>query len=333
MAAQAADLVPRVALSSGAGMPQSGLGCWRSPPGEVETAVAAALDQGTRHLDCAAIYGNEAAIGGVLAAKLQPSGPLPREELFVTSKLWNTEHAPDRVRPACLRTLEDLQLKYLDLYLIHWPFVTYDHGIEREEGMEEVHFTETWRIMEALVEEGLVRSIGLSNFNSSQVREILTLPGLKIRPAVLQVECHPYLAQTRLLSFCQAEKIAFTAFCPLANPAAPEGMRMFGCEGGWRDKSVMEEPVVLEIARAHGRSAAQVVLRWNVQRGVIVIPKTKSPARLLENAAIFDFVLSEAEMAGIDKLDAGLRVCGYSGMMDHPLHPWGRPAQAAGVEF
>jgi len=155
----------------------------------------------------------------------------------------------------------------------------------------------------------------------------------RIRPAVLQVESHPYQTQEPLARYCRDNGIVLTAFCPLANPAAPDGMRVFGKEGGWRDLDAMTEPAVVEIARKYRKTGAQVILRWQVQRSVVVIPKSKSPARILENASLFDFELTDAEMAAVANLHQGLRVCGYTGMSEHPLHPWGTKAAEQGVAF
>ena len=238
------------------------------------------------------------------------SGKIRREQLWVTSKLWNTYHAPQHVRPAVERTLRDLQLDYLDLYLIHFPiaqaYVPFDERYppgwfadpaHPERGMNPVGVpvSETWGAMEELVTAGLVRQIGVSNFGVSLLRDLLSYA--TIRPAVLQIELHPFLAQEKLLRFCRNERIGVTGFSPLgAGSYVPLGMAE-------ADDSVLEQPIVRKIAAAHNKTPAQIVLRWGVQRGTAVIPKTSRPERLRENLAIFDFELTADEMNSITALD------------------------------
>merc|ERR1712059_153006 len=196
-------------------------GTWKSAPGQVTEAVEHALKSGYRHIDCAAVYGNEAEVG----AGIRASG-VAREDIFVTSKLWNTKHHPEDVEAACRKTLADLGLNYLDLYLIHWP-VAFERGDvafpKNEDGSLrydiETHPTTTWLAMEKLVEKGLVRTIGLSNFNSEQITDILKKGSIK--PVTNQVECHPYLTQAKLLEFCKERDITLTAYSPLGSPDRP----------------------------------------------------------------------------------------------------------------
>lgn len=221
-------------LSSGGAMPLVGLGTWQAPPGEVGAAVKVALESGYKHIDCAACYGNEAEIGAVFAEMF--AGPTKREDIFITSKLWNSEHAPADVKPAVLKTLADLQVEYLDLYLIHWP-----QNFEKTQGTTcsfprnedgsirydlDTKSEETWAAMEALVEEGLVKAIGLSNFNSVQISSIIS--SCKIKPAVLQVEIHPYFSQEPLVSFCKEQGIVVTAYSPLGTGAEIDGCTVVG---------------------------------------------------------------------------------------------------------
>lgn len=293
-------------------MPAIGLGMWKvegsAAPGLVQQAIRA----GYRHLDCACDYGNEREVGDGIRSAL--GGLCRRDELWVTSKLWNTYHRREHVRPAAERSLRDLGVDYLDLYLVHFPialeYVSFEERYppgwlydpaQPERGMRpaRVPVSETWAAMEGLVRDGLVRNIGVCNFNIALLRDLLA--HATIHPAMLQVELHPFLAQEKLLRFCTGEGIAVTGFSPLgASSYVPLGMA-----GG--DESVLAHPAVLEVARRHGKTPAQVVLRWGVQRGTAVIPKTSRPERLAENLAIFDFALTDDEMRSISALDRNRR--------------------------
>jgi D-xylose reductase len=294
-------------------MPTIGLGLWKvdgtAAPGLVEEAARA----GYRHFDCASDYGNEAEVG-VGLQNIVRSGAARREHLWVTSKLWNTNHAPEHVRPACERSLRDLRLDYLDLYLIHFPIALefvppekrYPAGWFQDPDAAEprmkparVSISETWQAMEELVAAGLVKNIGVSNFGTSLLRDLLSYA--KIQPAVLQVEMHPYLTQEKLVRFCHQEKIAVTAFSPLGAPSyVPLGMAT-------ENDSVMNERVVRDAAARHKKTPAQIVLHWAVQRGTAAIPKTAKAERLRENLSIFDFELSAEEMKAISALDRNRR--------------------------
>lgn len=302
-------LAPTLTLADGGQFPAVGLGAWKLPKPLAPEIVHEAVRVGYRHFDCACDYGNETQIGAGLAAALQDK-LCRRDELWVTSKLWNTYHEPKHVRAACERSLRDLGLDYLDLYLVHFPialaFVPFELRYPPEwfhdpaaarPAMQPIHvpYAETWGAMEELQRAGLVKRIGVCNLNISMLRELLI--GCSIRPVVHQIEVHPYLAQPRQLRFCAQEKIAVTAFSPLGAPSyLPLGMAT-------ADEDVLNDPVVTAIARAHGRTPAQVTLRWGVQRGCAVIPKTQTPARLGENLALFDFALTPGEMSAIDRLD------------------------------
>jgi D-xylose reductase len=300
-------------LSDGGKLPAVGLGFWKVPKPDAAGLVQAAVRAGYRHLDCACDYGNEAEVGDGIRAAVQ-AGLCRRDDLWVTSKLWNTYHAREHVRPAVERTLRDLKLDYLDLYLIHFPiaqaFVPFETRYPPgwffepdapEKGMKlaKVPLAETWAAMEDLVTAGLVRHIGISNYGTAMLRDLLNYS--RIRPTVLQVEMHPYLTQEKLLRFCKEEKIAVTAFSPLgALSYVPIGMAKPA-------ESVLDQPVVKAAAKRLGKSPAQVVLRWGVQRGTAIVPKTSRPDRLAENLAIFDFDLTGEEMAAISSLDQNRR--------------------------
>ncbi|MFM8633449.1 MAG: aldo/keto reductase [Planctomycetia bacterium] len=293
--------------------PEVGLGLWKIEKSAVAGLVHEAVRAGYRHLDSACDYGNESEAGAGIARVLR-DGLCRRGDLWVTSKLWNTFHSPEHVRPACERTLRDLGLDHLDLYLVHFPIALayvspdtryppgwiFDPAAARPVMRPaRVPLADTWQAMEDLVHAGLVRHIGVCNYGVSLLRDLLV--SARIRPAVLQVELHPYLAQEKLLQFCREEGIAVTAFSPLgAGSYVPLGMATPA-------ETVLADPVVVEIARAGGRTPAQVVLRWAIQRGTGVIPKTSRPDRLRENLAISDFSLASGQMEAIGALDRGRR--------------------------
>ncbi|MFM9196750.1 MAG: aldo/keto reductase [Planctomycetia bacterium] len=293
--------------------PEVGLGLWKIEKPAVAGLIHEAVRAGYRHLDSACDYGNEAEAGEGIARVLRDR-LCRRDDLWVTSKLWNTFHAPEHVRPACERSLCDLGLDHLELYLVHFPIALayvspdtrYPPGWFFEPALPQpgmrparVPLADTWQAMEDLVRAGLVRHVGVCNYGVALVRELLATA--RIRPAVLQVDLHPYLTQEKLLRFCREEGIGVTAFSPLgAGSYVPLGMAT-AAEG------VLADPVVVEIARAVGRTPAQVVLRWAIQRGTGVIPKTSRPERLRENLAIGDFSLAAGQMEAIGALDRGRR--------------------------
>ncbi|XP_057298915.1 aldo-keto reductase family 1 member A1-like [Hydractinia symbiolongicarpus] len=290
-------------LANGYTIPVVGLGTWQSKPGEVQAAVEAAIDAGYRHIDCAYVYGNEKEIGEALKKKIDEG--VDRKELFITSKLWNTKHAAADVRPALLQTLKDLQLDYLDLYLIHWPIAWQPGNVvfPRDESgaliYSDIHYKETWPEMEKAVDDGLVRSIGLSNFNSQQIDEVVNMA--RIQPTMLQVEVHPYLVQNELINHCKKHNMLVTAFSPLGSPDRP-----------WAkpgEPLLLEDPKLIEIGKKYKKSPAQVCIRYQVQRGLSVIPKSAQPERIKQNADVFDFELSEEDMKVIESFNRPWRAC------------------------
>lgn len=293
-----------ITLSSGQLMPVVGLGTWKSSPGQVKQAVLAALDYGYRHIDCAAAYSNEHEVGDALAERVGPGKPLRREEVFVTSKLWNTKHHPEDVEVACQRTLTDLRLEYLDLYLMHWP-MAFERGVElmprRPDGTvryADTHYLDTWAAMERLVDKGLVKAIGLSNFNARQIDEVLSIA--KHKPVVNQVECHPYLIQSELLKHCRSRGLAVTAYSPLGSPDRP-----WAAPG---EPLLLDDPRIVAIAKRCNKTPAQVIIRWHIQRGVICIPKSVTPSRIQQNLEVYNFKLSEKDMQDIDSFNCNERL-------------------------
>jgi 2,5-diketo-D-gluconate reductase A len=263
--------IPTVALHDGVEIPQLGFGVFQVPPADTQEAVEAALDAGYRHLDTAAAYRNEAGVGAAIAA-----AGLGRDEVFVTTKLWNSAQGYDSTLAACEMSLQRLDMDHFDLYLIHWPVPS------------EERYLDTWRAFERIQADGRSRSIGVSNFRIEDL-ERLKAEAEKL-PTVNQIELHPRLQQAELRAWHADHGVATEAWSPLAQGA------------------LLEDGTIETIAAHHHKTAAQTILRWHLQLGNVVIPKSVTPERIRENIDVFDFELSEDDMAAIARLDAGERI-------------------------
>jgi len=300
-------------LSDGNRIPSLGLGTWKAEPGQIGEVVQKAIELGYRHIDCAAVYMNEKEIDGAFR-RVFSSGYVKREELFVTSKLWNTCHRPEHVVEACKQTLADLQLEYLDLYLIHWPFawefcgsplnentwkgvdgagnIRFDHGVTLQQ---------TWAAMESLVEQGLVRSIGVSNYGLAELHDLLSYA--RIKPVVNQIEAHPYNSRAEHVQEAKRMGLLVEAYAPLGS----------GTLGMLRD------PAIQNLAKKYQATPAQICLAWNIQRGCVVLPKSVSPDRLRENLDAVRILLDAADMDTLNGMDRALLACDMRVYWPYPV--------------
>lgn len=267
----ALDIGSTVRLNNGVQMPRLGLGVYQAPPGkETQAAVLRALECGYRHFDTARAYGNEADVGEAVR-----SSGIPRSEIFVTTKLWNADHGYDATLRAFEKSNERLGLGYIDLYLIHWPV----QGLRAD----------SWRAMTRLLGEGACRAIGVSNYTVRHLEEVLETSD--VVPTVNQVEFSPFLFQRELLAFCREHGIQLEAYSPLT-----QGRKL-------------DHPAIVAASRKYGRTPAQILIRWALQHDIVVIPKSTNPARIQENAQVFDFSLDAGDMEALDALDEGFRTC------------------------
>jgi len=319
-----------VELNNGNKMPVLGIGTFAGfdPCKSMTTseAVSLALEVGYRHIDCAYCYNNEGEIGEAVRYGLEKL-KIPREDLFITSKLWNEYHKPEDVEAACRQSLSNLGLQSLDLYLMHWPFaferqhpdgihpVDFNHKFDYD---TETHFTQTWKAMEALIEKGLVKAIGVSNFNEDQIKTLIN--NCQIKPAVNQIECHPYLTQDPLVAFCKAQDIHITAYSPL------------GCKDRvWRsdndDVPLLEHPILLQVAKKYEKTVPQLLLKWQIQREITVVPRMRTASHIYENFRLMDWSICTNDTKTIARLNKDNRLYlplieGRPWCSDHPHYPF-----------
>lgn len=336
----------RIELNTGAKMPRLGLGTWKAPPEKTKEAVLTAVRAGYRLIDCANDYDNEHVIGEALQ-ELFAEGTVTRDELFIQAKLWNSNHRPEHVRPDLEATLKDLQLEYIDSFVIHWPqavpstgelatlrpngcypahrskqtmFPLDDQGFYCADMSS--HYVETWHAMEDLVDLGLTKSIGLSNFNRRQVEEVVGC-AKKYKPAVLQNESHPYLHEKDLRDYCTNNKIVFQAYSALGSADRPwrkAGSITSGPPSTGHE--VLSHPLLLAIGEKYKKSVANVVLRWHLQMGGSMVCKSVTPARIQQNFQVWDFCLDSEDMAAIGGLNQGWRHLLWAETSMHPDYPF-----------
>ncbi|XP_067946660.1 aldo-keto reductase family 1 member B1-like [Watersipora subatra] len=309
-----------VKLNSGYDMPTLGLGTftvWQNPEGQMARVISAAVKAGYRHIDTAKIYGTEPLIGPVLTQLIE-SGEIKREEVFITCKVWCTDHKPENVKKSLEQSLKDLQTTYVDMLLIHWP-MSYQAGDElfpKDADGELIHteddYVDTWKAMEECVESGQVRSIGLSNFNIEQMMRVYDIA--KIKPSNHQVELNAQMTNKEVADWCKKKGMVVSCYAPLGSPGRP-----------WKqdgEPDLLEEPVVIKLAEKYKKTRAQVLLRHLLQKGYVVLPKSVTETRLAENIDVYDFTIADDDVAKLDTLNRDLRVYSEPIAVKNPYYPF-----------
>ncbi|XP_054582562.1 aldo-keto reductase family 1 member D1 isoform X1 [Eptesicus fuscus] len=314
----------RIPLSDGNCIPIIGLGTHPNPKltskGSCREAVKLAIDVGYQYIDGAYSYQNEDEVGEAIREKIA-EGRVRREDIFYCGKLWATYFDPERVLPCLQKTLQLLHLDYVDLYIIEMPMALKPgdkiHPRDKKGNWlyNNSNLCATWEALEACKDAGLVKSLGVSDFNRRQLEQILNKPGLKYKPVCNQVECHPYFTQRKLLEFCQQHDIVIVAYTPLGISRQPGGVITYF-------QPLLNDELLNSLGEKYNKTAAQVALRFNIQRGIVVIPKSFNPKRIKENFQIFDFSLTKEEMKSIETLNKNLRLVDHLMWSDHPEYPF-----------
>ncbi|MEX2512853.1 MAG: aldo/keto reductase [Cyclobacteriaceae bacterium] len=307
-----------IKFNNGDKMPILGLGTWKSAPGEVYQAVLWALETGYRHIDCAAVYQNEKEVGKALSEAFE-NGLVKREEVFVTSKLWNNFHEEDQVEKGLMQSMQDLQLDYLDLYLIHWPVAVKRQVLFPEKESDFLTYKEaplsgTWKGMESVKQKGLTKHIGVSNFNSSKLKEVMEKA--QVKPELNQIESHPFLPQENLVMFCKENGIALTAYSPLGSADRPKGRKKQD------EPALMENTMIKEIAQKHEVTPAQVLIAWSIQRDIAVIPKSVNKDRIKQNFEAILVKLDDTDKQQIQNIAIQYRYIDGTFFTDIPGSPY-----------
>ncbi|XP_050359244.1 aldo-keto reductase AKR2E4-like isoform X2 [Nymphalis io] len=296
--------IPAIALGTFLGFDEHGM--TKSQNKQLRNVILEAIDIGYRHFDTASVYETEGEIGEAVRMKIK-EGVVQREDIFLTTKLWNTQHKREQVMKALQETLQKMELNYVDLYLMHWPIALNDDYTHSD-----VDYMETWRGMEDVQRLGLAKSIGVSNFNKEQLQRVLQEGSIK--PVVIQIEIHPQIIQKELVDYAQSQDIVVMGFSPFGSLVMRYGMQFPGPK--------LDNPVLMEIANKYKKTTPQVVLRWLVDRNIIPIPKTTKHKRLEENINIFDFELTSEEIAMINRFDSKTRYTFPSFWQTHPHYPF-----------
>ncbi|XP_070281160.1 aldo-keto reductase family 1 member D1-like [Myotis yumanensis] len=314
----------RIPLSDGNSIPIIGYGTYPTPPmtpkGSCRAGVKFAIDVGYRYIDGAYSYQNENEVGEAIREKIA-EGRVKREDIFYCGKLWGTDFDPQRVLPALQKTLQDVHLDYVDLYIMETPmaFKPGDEIFPKDKKgnwiFHKTNLCATWEALEACKDAGLVKSLGVSHFNRRQLELILNKPRLKYKPVCNQVECHPYFTQRKLLEFCQQHDILMVAFIPLGISKNPNWWGVYF-------EPLLEDELLNSLGKKYKKTAAQVALRFNIQRGTVVIPKSYDPPKIKENFQIFDFSLTTEEMKTIETLNRDVRLAGQLRFSGHPEYPF-----------